>query len=105
MSNWDSHPIAKILSKYDINWRNVASSVNAEYRRIDKFVSETGPNKVIVTHGWIIKCGIHHVQLIKQDESIIKLTSVEELRANTEGRQIQFLTINVRETIITCNII
>jgi hypothetical protein len=39
MSNWDSHPIAKILSKYDINWRNVASSVNAEYRRIDKFVS------------------------------------------------------------------
>jgi hypothetical protein len=48
-----------------------------------------------VTHGWIIKCGIHHVQLIKQDESIIKLTSVEELRANTEGRQIQFLTINI----------
>ncbi|XP_019849029.1 PREDICTED: transmembrane protein 129-like [Amphimedon queenslandica] len=92
---WSAHPLAKVLSKYSNNWRLVASSINAEYRRIDKFVADVGRYKIVITDSWILKCGVHTIQAIRQSEAELKVSSTDEQRIDVEGRPVQFLTIQV----------
>ena len=52
--------------------RTVASSVNREFRDIDKFVSVLGSTAVVVTDSWILQCSVHSVDLIHQGDAVLK---------------------------------
>jgi len=57
LDNWSGHPYVKALSLYG-EWRRVASSLNVEFRAVDKFVVQTNPfTKVIVTENWLALVG------------------------------------------------
>ncbi len=52
--------------------RVVCSSVNLEFRDIDKFTSVLGSTTVVVTDSWILQCNVHSVDLIHQRDAVLK---------------------------------
>jgi len=100
-NNWKNHPIARQLSKLsDANssWRSVASSINVEFRRIDKFTS--GPptgRRVIVTDSWVIKTSTYFVYVAHQSDIHLTLAASEEHNISYENMtSVQFIHIDVK---------
>ena len=52
--------------------RSVASSINLEFRDVNKFISELGGSIVIVTDSWIIQCNLRSVDIIHQRDAVLK---------------------------------
>ena len=52
--------------------RVVVSSVNMEFRDMDKFIAPLGGSVVIVTDSWIIQTNVHSVNVIHQRDAVLK---------------------------------
>jgi len=96
ISNWQYHPLTRDLLKYGSPWRAVASTINLEYRRMEKFSSITGGTSIYVTDSWIIKCSTYKIYIAQQTDSHLSVVQSEEYLYNQETNQsAQFLKIKV----------
>lgn len=98
-SNCDNHPIARQLvhlAGENNSWRAVASSINVEFRRIDKFVSGTPSRLVAVTDSWIIKTSTYYVYIAHQNDIHLTLSDSEEHSLSYQNQMaVQYLNITV----------
>lgn len=95
-NKWNSHPIAKSLGYHGNSWRSVASSINIEFRRIDKF--QTGPagRRTYVTDSWIIKTSPYSVKVAHQQDCHMNAVKTEDHAISHESPTgVQFVTLNV----------
>ncbi|KAJ8026378.1 hypothetical protein HOLleu_34202 [Holothuria leucospilota] len=95
-SNWNSHPIAKSLGYHGSSWRAVTSSINVEFRRINKF--QTGPpgRRTYVTDTWIIKTSPYRVWVAHQQDCHLNILKTEEHAVSHESSAgAQFVTLSV----------
>lgn len=99
-NSWSNHPIAKQLghlSESGSNWRAVASSINIEFRRIDKF--SCGPitgQRIIVTDSWVIKTSTYFIYVGHQNDIHLTLKGSEEHNISYENMMsVQFVHIDV----------
>lgn len=57
--HWHNHPISRALQAHvqppHAGWGSVASSINTEFRRIDKFSTGAPGARVFVTDSWVLK--------------------------------------------------
>lgn len=99
-SDWNNHPLARqlgYLADENSSWRAVASSINIEFRRIDKFTSgmPTG-RRIIVTDSWVIKTSTYFVHVAHQNDIHLSLEGSEEHNISYEYMtSVQFLKITV----------
>ncbi|XP_062515151.1 E3 ubiquitin-protein ligase TM129-like [Corticium candelabrum] len=98
-NNWMYHPLAKVLGSFNGPWRATASSVNIEFRRIDKFCSRTstGGSRIYVTDSWVIKTSAYRVDLAHQQNVHLRILQAEEHPMSIETQTaVQFLWIEVQ---------
>ncbi|CAG5122495.1 unnamed protein product [Candidula unifasciata] len=97
--NCDNHPISKqlkLLAGENGTWRTVASSINLEFRRIDKFVSGIQSRLVAVTDSWIIKTSTYYVYIAHQNDIHLTLSDSEEHALSYQNQMaVQYLNITV----------
>ncbi|XP_045613008.2 E3 ubiquitin-protein ligase TM129 [Procambarus clarkii] len=102
--NWQRHPLSCTLALYSQGntassnaWVSVASDVNIEFRRIDKFT--TKPNsvcRVIATDSWLMKVTAYRVYLIHHRDAVLSLESSENHQlAQNRTLDTQLLDIKV----------
>ncbi|ESO98998.1 hypothetical protein LOTGIDRAFT_205320 [Lottia gigantea] len=95
---WNNHPIAqelRLLSE-DGNWRSVASSIDIEFRRVDKFTTGGFGRRVIVTDSWVMKTSAYYVNVARQSDIHLTLSHSEEHALSYENNTTaQFLSISV----------
>lgn len=96
---WANHPICQALSTYALphsSWRAVASSINTEFRRIDKFASGSPSARVIVTDTWVMKVTTYslHVSL-HQDCHLTVIDSKHHSLSAELNTPVQIVTITV----------
>ncbi|KAK3764172.1 hypothetical protein RRG08_044101 [Elysia crispata] len=96
---WDYHPIARqlnLLGDANSSWRSVASSINVEFRRVDKFTSGTPSRLVAVTDSWIIKTSTYNVYVAHQNDIHLSLSDSEEHALSYQNQMaVQYLNIQV----------
>ncbi|KAM8938720.1 E3 ubiquitin-protein ligase TM129 [Pelodytes ibericus] len=99
LKRWSNHPLARTLSHHALpqsSWRAVASSINTEFRRIDKFATGVAEARVIVTDTWVMKVTTYKVNVAQQQD--IHLTVVDsrqhELTPDSSA-PVQIITIRV----------
>lgn len=96
---WDNHPIARqlhYLGNGD-SWRSVASSINIEFRRIDKFMSGVIGRQVVVTDSWVMKSSTYFVYVAHQNDIHLTLAATEEHSISYESMtSVQYLNMNVQ---------
>ncbi|KAK9395975.1 putative E3 ubiquitin-protein ligase [Crotalus adamanteus] len=97
---WAHHPLVKTLATFALpphsGWRAVAASINAEFRRIDKFATGPPGARLIVTDSWILKVTTYSLHVAQQRD--IQLTVVDARQQELlpdAGMPAQFLTIRV----------
>ncbi|XP_078409395.1 E3 ubiquitin-protein ligase TM129 isoform X2 [Cetorhinus maximus] len=99
LNKWGNHPIARSLVHYALpqsGWRAVASSVNTEFRRIDKFASGAPGARVIVTDTWVMKVTTYNVHIAQQQDIHLTLTESRQHELCPDlNTPVQFLTIRV----------
>jgi len=115
-NSWASHPIARQLELYATSmrdtgsegdartlyrqggWGSVADSINAEFRRIDKFsTSPTSVFRVVVTDSWLMKISPYTLYVLRQSEARVAILGTDTQVAISDGATTgaQFLTILV----------
>ncbi|RUS79554.1 hypothetical protein EGW08_012684 [Elysia chlorotica] len=98
-NKWDYHPLARqlnLLGDANSTWRSVASSINVEFRRIDKFTSGTPSRLVVVTDSWIIKTSTYSVFVGHQNDIHLSLSDSEEHALSYQNQMaVQYLNIQV----------
>ena len=52
------------------------SSINLEFRDVNKFLSELGGSTVVVTDSWIIQCNLHSIDILHQRDALLKYIRV-----------------------------
>lgn len=77
-NDWDRHPTVAVLRLYHRNWREVASAINIEYRRIDKFSVALGLNRVVVTDSWIILISPYALNLVQTSDAQLRAIHADE---------------------------
>nr|XP_056703775.1 E3 ubiquitin-protein ligase TM129 [Euleptes europaea] len=98
-NDWNNHPLVRTISFYALpqsGWRAVASSINTEFRRIDKFATGAPGARVIVTDTWIMKVTTYSLCVAQQQD--IDLAVVESRQHELlpdSNMPAQFLTIRV----------
>ncbi|XP_053169072.1 E3 ubiquitin-protein ligase TM129 [Hemicordylus capensis] len=98
-NGWNNHPLVRTISLYALpqsGWRAVASSINTEFRRIDKFATGAPGARVIVTDTWIMKVTTYCLHLAQQRD--IHLTVIDSRQHELlpdSNMPAQFLTIRV----------
>lgn len=99
-NNWKCHPIAQSLGLYADNnssWHAVASNINIEFRRMDKFTTGPPGRRVIVTDSWIMKTTAYYVHIALQSDVHLTLTSTDEHDLALESSTgVQYINIHVR---------
>ncbi|KAG2465615.1 TM129 ligase, partial [Polypterus senegalus] len=99
LRKWSCHPIARTLASHALpqsGWRAVASSVNTEFRRIDKFATGAPGARVIVTDTWVIKVTTYNVHIAQQQEIHLTVTDSKQHELSPDfNTPVQFLTICV----------
>ncbi|XP_025095332.1 transmembrane protein 129-like isoform X2 [Pomacea canaliculata] len=98
-NNWNDHPIARQLEQlsHGGSWRDVASAINVEFRRIDKFTSGLPGRRLYVTDSWILKTTTYHVYIAHQNDIQLLLDNTEEHPLSYENSTAaQFLNITVK---------
>ncbi|CAF0724208.1 unnamed protein product [Didymodactylos carnosus] len=95
-----THPIVRQLRAFaqeTDTWHAVESSINTEFRRIDKFICGTPNNRSYVLDSWIIKCGLYNVYIAQQSNAHIELTDANDVNLQeNETITTQYLNILVR---------
>ncbi|XP_066505363.1 E3 ubiquitin-protein ligase TM129 [Hoplias malabaricus] len=98
-NQWSNHPISKTLAIYALpqcSWRAVASSVNTEFRRIEKFATGPPDARVIVTDTWVIKATVYRLHIIlQQDAHLTVIDSRQHDLSPDSNAPFQILTIMV----------
>lgn len=98
-NKYNSHPIAKqlaLLGNGTSSWRAVASSINVEFRRVDKFTTGAPGRRVIVTDSWVILTSTYYVYIAHQNDIHLALSNSEEHDIHYESMtSVQFLKFNV----------
>ncbi|KAJ8316912.1 hypothetical protein KUTeg_004816 [Tegillarca granosa] len=96
---WDNHPIARqlhYLGNGD-SWRAVASSINIEFRRFDKFMSGVKGRQVVVTDSWVMKVSTYFVYVAHQNDIHLTLAATEEHSISYESlTSVQYLNMVVQ---------
>ncbi|KAM9237356.1 E3 ubiquitin-protein ligase TM129 isoform 2-T3 [Dugong dugon] len=99
---WAHHPLARTLAQYALpqsGWRAVASSINTEFRRIDKFATGAPGARVIVTDTWVMKVTTYHVHVAQQQDVHLTVTESRQHELSPDSNlPVQFLTIRVAST-------
>ena len=95
----ENHPLVRQLSKLageQDSWRAVASSINIEFRRIDKFTSGTPSRLIAVTDSWIIRTSTYSIYVANHSDIFLTLADAEEhaLSYQTQAT-VQYLNITV----------
>ncbi|CAH1784509.1 unnamed protein product [Owenia fusiformis] len=95
-NKWNNHPLAKKLSIFG-QWRAVASSIDIEFRRIDKYTSGAHSRRLIATDSWILLTTTYDVQVAHQVDSHLTLIQTENHSLSHEAQVggIQYLNISV----------
>ncbi|XP_032348281.1 E3 ubiquitin-protein ligase TM129 isoform X3 [Camelus ferus] len=99
---WAHHPLARTLALYALpqsGWRAVASSVNTEFRRIDKFATGAPGARVIVTDTWVMKVTTYRVHVAQQQDVHLTVTESQQHDLSPDSNlPVQLLTIRVAST-------
>lgn len=99
LDSWGNHPIAQELAQLSNggSWRAVASAINTEFRRIDKFASGAPGRRLYVTDSWILKTCTYYVYVAHQNDISLSLEHAEEHPLSYEsGTTAQYLNISVK---------
>ncbi|XP_069488248.1 E3 ubiquitin-protein ligase TM129 [Ambystoma mexicanum] len=98
-NQWGNHPLARTLAHHPVprsEWQTVASSVNTEFRRIDKFATGSPSSRVIVTDTWVMKVTTYSVFIAQQQDIHLTVTNSRHHEISAEpGTPVQLLTIRV----------
>ncbi|XP_063086392.1 E3 ubiquitin-protein ligase TM129 isoform X2 [Cavia porcellus] len=96
---WAYHPLARTLALYalpQLGWRAVASSINTEFRRIDKFATGASGARVIVTDTWVMKVTTYRVHVAQQQDVHLIVTESRQHELSPDSNlPVQLLTIHV----------
>uniref|UniRef100_A0A8C5P8V6 Transmembrane protein 129, E3 ubiquitin ligase n=1 Tax=Leptobrachium leishanense TaxID=445787 RepID=A0A8C5P8V6_9ANUR len=96
---WSRHPIARALAHHALprsSWRAVASSINIEFRRIDKFATGPAGARVIITDTWVMKVTTYTVHVAQQQSLHMTVIDSQLHELPTEsGTPTQSITITV----------
>ncbi|XP_076878653.1 E3 ubiquitin-protein ligase TM129 [Brachyhypopomus gauderio] len=96
---WANHPISKRLEMFALpqsSWRAVASSINTEFRRIDKFATGPPDARVIVTDTWVMKVTAYRLHIAQQqDTHLTVIDSRQHDLTPDSNTPVQILTITV----------
>nr|XP_058922030.1 E3 ubiquitin-protein ligase TM129 isoform X3 [Kogia breviceps] len=96
---WAHHPLARTLARYALpqsGWRAVASSVDTEFRRIDKFATGAPGARVIVTDTWVLKVTTYRVRVAQQQDVHLTVTESQQRDLSPDSNlPVQLLTIRV----------
>nr|XP_012322297.1 E3 ubiquitin-protein ligase TM129 [Aotus nancymaae] len=96
---WACHPLARTLALYALpqsGWQAVASSVNTEFRRIDKFATGAPGARVIVTDTWVMKVTTYRVHVAQQQDVHLTVTESRQHELSPDSNlPVQLLTIRV----------
>uniref|UniRef100_A0A667GHM6 Transmembrane protein 129, E3 ubiquitin ligase n=1 Tax=Lynx canadensis TaxID=61383 RepID=A0A667GHM6_LYNCA len=99
---WACHPLARTLALYALpqsGWWAVASSVNTEFRRIDKFATGAPGARVIVTDTWVMKVTTYRVHVAQQRDVHLTVTESQQHELSPDSNlPVQLLTIHVAST-------
>ncbi|XP_020503399.1 E3 ubiquitin-protein ligase TM129 isoform X2 [Labrus bergylta] len=98
--NWTYHPISRALQAHvrppNSNWGSVASSINTEFRRIDKFATGAPGARVIITDTWVLKVTTYHVYIALQSECHVTVTESRQHQLSPDSTSpTQILTLRV----------
>ncbi|XP_049340102.1 E3 ubiquitin-protein ligase TM129 isoform X5 [Astyanax mexicanus] len=98
-NGWSNHPISHTLSKFALpqsSWRSVASSINTEFRRIEKFATGPPDARVIVTDTWVMKVTVYRLHVtLQQDAHLTVIDSKQHDMSPDSGTPVQILTLRV----------
>ncbi|ELT88394.1 hypothetical protein CAPTEDRAFT_153682 [Capitella teleta] len=98
-NKWKKHPIAQSLERHapqGSNWHSVASSIDVEFRRIDKFTSGSHGKRLIVTDSWLIQMSTYTLYIAHQSDLHLQLVGADEHSISPEHSSgVQFLNIIV----------
>lgn len=96
---WARHPLARTLALYALpqsDWRAVATSINTEFRRIDKFATGAPGARVIVTDTWVMKVTTYRVHVAQQQDVQLTVTQSQQHNLSPDSAlPVQLLTIRV----------
>lgn len=96
---WARHPLARTLALYALpqsGWQAVASSINTEFRRIDKFATGAPGARVIVTDVWVMKVTTYRVHVAQQQDVHLTVTESRQHELSPDSNlPVQLLTIRV----------
>ncbi|XP_031734280.1 E3 ubiquitin-protein ligase TM129 isoform X1 [Anarrhichthys ocellatus] len=98
--HWHNHPISRALQAHiqppHPGWGSVASSINTEFRRIDKFATGAPGARVIVTDSWVLKVTTYHVYMALQTECHVTVTESRQHQLTPDlASPAQILTLRV----------
>lgn len=98
-NKWSNHPIARTLEHLapsGSSWFAIASSVNVEFRRIDKFTTGQPGRRIYITDSWVMKTTAYFVHVAHQSDIHLTLTSAEQHDLSHESNVgAQYLNIDV----------
>ena len=99
-NNWSCHPMARNLQRFappGSTWRAIASSINTEFRRFDKFTTGPTPGRrVIVTDSWLIRTSAYRVDVARQSDTHLAVVGSDEHAMSPEtATGIQYLSLDV----------
>ncbi|XP_045887556.1 E3 ubiquitin-protein ligase TM129 isoform X3 [Micropterus dolomieu] len=97
---WHNHPISRTLQAHaqppHSNWGSLATSINNEFRRIDKFATGAPGARVIVTDTWVLKVTTYHVYMALQSECHVTVTESRQHQLSPDSASpTQILTLRV----------
>ncbi|XP_037636817.1 E3 ubiquitin-protein ligase TM129 [Sebastes umbrosus] len=98
--HWHKHPISRSLRAHvrppHSGWGSVATSINDEFRRIDKFATGVPGARVIVTDSWVLKVTTYHVYMALQSECDVTVTESRQHQLSPDSASpSQILTLRV----------
>lgn len=96
--DWSLDEFAARLAAHSTrgSWREVATSVDTEIRRIDKFRSVIGNTTLFVTETWLIQVNTYSVDLMQQNDIKLDLCRADDYTLSPESSTgTQFLEILV----------
>jgi len=99
-NNWSNHPLAQQLQRFapsGSTWRAVTSSINVEFRRIDKFTTGPTPGRrVIVTDSWLVRTSAYRVDVARQTDAHLAVVGTDEHQLSPETTTgVQYLNLDV----------
>ncbi|XP_076594911.1 E3 ubiquitin-protein ligase TM129 [Chaetodon auriga] len=98
--HWFNHPISRALQAHvqppHFSWGSVATSINSEFRRIDKFATGAPGARVIITDSWVLKVTTYHIYMALQSDCHVTVTeSRQHQLSSVSASPAQILTLRV----------